>query len=607
MMAEKIVQMPAPSTPSEDQWKSIIEQAEERAGHRAPMVMCRYDYYDLMTGAYAYSRMEITATGEEPYYRTARIYTDGTGEHVDQCRTDVPAVYGDMDAYTKAMAEGKPVYYVAGEENADTLSKLGMPAITRGDTTDWTPKIADIYHGAELVIVADSTVQGRLSSARIKSGLTKIAGSVKIVYPEDGQTVGQYLETHTADEAKRKFGGELGDTLDGIYGADTFVDVTADFYNEIPDKEWMIEGVITRGECAMISSAAKAGKSYLMTQLAITVASGGEWLGKFKCKKVPVLYMCGENEVNDARRRFKQLFTAMNVDPKKACEKIGMYCVDGMVNSIQSIQPALINEIRANEYGLVILDPLYCFYEGSEIDEEVAKQFVASIKTICRETGTSIVCVHHHSKGGASAYSNASSRASGSGMLQRAFSTLLDLTAIPDADQLAPLPEGVRAYSFYGEPRQAASFTINLLFAYPIWKIDGEKLLPEDAIKKSRTNKARKANGNNQKSEDIDSKLIKYIEETFKRVTLMDEAGQYVTVKDIAKTFENHEFKVTPETLAKHIDDGKAPGYCRGMTEKFKVRKTEFQSMADTLQKNIDKGRMEVVHVQGQMELPLTK
>ena len=603
MMAEKIVQMPTPPTVTVEPWRAYIQQMEAQ-GHKNPVAVRRYDYRDLMTGTYVYSRVMITAEGEAPYFRTGSFYSDGAGEHFGPCRTDVPAVYGDMDAYTRAMAEGKAVYYVTGEQNVDALAKLGMPAITKGEATDWTPKIADIYHGATVIIVTDNTVAGRLCSARIRADLMRVAGNVKVVFPGEDGTVSAFLAAHTADEIKHRLGGELPGTLDGIYGADTFVDVTEDFYNEIPPKDWMIEGIITRGECAMISSAAKAGKSYLMTQLAITAASGGEWLGRFKCKKVSVLYLCGENEINDARRRFKQLFTEMGINPAGTCKKIGMYCVDGMVHSVQEIQSALINEINRVGYELIILDPLYCFYEGSELDEEVAKLFVMAIKEICRKTKTSVICVHHHSKGASTKYSNAGERSSGSGVFPRAFSTNLSLTAIPKAERLAELPEGVRAFVFEGAPRQAGQFEINVLFRFPIWEIDKDSLLPDDAMQKARTLEARSRNGNNRKADIIKTQLTARIDEAFSASKKTDEVGDYVTTADIAKAFAAGGVDVSTKAIEGHIDRSSSYSRDEQNGRRNRVRKTEFQGLVELLQDRIDSGKVEVVHTQ--MELPLT-
>ena len=50
----------------------------------------------------------------------------------------------------------------------------------------------------------------------------------------------------------------------------------------------LIEGILRQGHKMLISGSSKAGKSFLLMQLAIALAKGREWLG-FKCKKSSVL------------------------------------------------------------------------------------------------------------------------------------------------------------------------------------------------------------------------------------------------------------------------------------------------------------------------------
>lgn len=341
-------------------------------------------------------------------------------------------------------------------------------------------------------------------------------------------------------------------SLTEIFGASSFVEVNADCHEEIPKKDWVVEGLCTRGECAIVSGSSKSGKSYLMTNLAIAIASGAVWLGRFQCKRSRVLYLNGENQINDARARFHAVFESMGADPDQ-CERITMICADGVMESMQQLKDGLINEIRSKDYGVVLLDPLYCFYKGSELDEEAAKAFVEAIKEVCRETGAVIFCVHHHSKG-AAMYKNASSRASGSGMLQRAFSTLLDISEI-DSTEIR-LPEGQRGYEFTGEPRQAAGFKTNLIFEFPLWRADTQKLLPDNARNKGRTAAARGKNGNIAKAAEIDRALPEVLERAFKEYGKSDSDGDYITSGDVVREFEDLGVEISERAIERHIDDG---------------------------------------------------
>lgn len=363
-------------------------------------------------------------------------------------------------------------------------------------------------------------------------------------------------------------------SLADIFGHDAIINVLSDYHEQIPEKQWMVKDLCTLGESTIISGASKSGKSYLMTNLSICFASGGVWLGRFPCQKTRVLYLNGENQKDDARRRFQIVFDAMGVDPD-SCEQIHLICADGFMIPIQDLKDSLISAVRKNGYGVIILDPLYCFYQGSEIDEQDAKEYVASIKEVCRETGVVIFCVHHHSKG-AAFYKNASSRASGSGMLQRAFSTLLDLSEV-DSD----LPNGVHGFEFSGQPRQAASFKMNLLFDYPLWQADEKHLLPDNALNKKRTAAARLQNGNNRKAEEVRKNLPNVLSRAFINNVKTDDSGDYITIGDVVDEFNTMGIKTSETSISRKIDDG-VPGFKRDPTpgKRRLIRMTDFEPVS---------------------------
>ena len=367
-------------------------------------------------------------------------------------------------------------------------------------------------------------------------------------------------------------------SLEAIFGQSAVVNVLEDAKEDIPEKQWIIEGLCTRGECAILSGASKSGKSYLMTNLAVTAATGGLWLGRFQCKKSRVLYLNGENEINDARARFHAVFNATGVRPEE-CDQITMLCADGSMRPIQDLRECLVGEIIHNHYDLIVLDPLYCFYRGSEIDEQDAKGFVSAIKGICRDTGAVIFCVHHHSKG-AAIYRNASSRASGSGMLQRAFSTLLDVSEV-ECDEL---PEGQHGFEFSGQPRQAASFKMNLIFDYPVWRYDTQGLLTDNAHNKARTQAARNSNKCNQKAAMVKDMLPKVLSDTFADKAKQDQYGEYITVGDVVEAFSEAGTDVSERSIGRKLEDG-IDGFTRDIRPGMRryIRRKEFCPAADSI------------------------
>ena len=84
---------------------------------------------------------------------------------------------------------------------------------------------------------------------------------------------------------------EWEDYVDGVNdGLPPFITLS-DYYDNPPElPPELIEGVLRCGHKMLISGASKAGKSFLLAELCLAIATGGEWIG-LKCRQGKVLYV----------------------------------------------------------------------------------------------------------------------------------------------------------------------------------------------------------------------------------------------------------------------------------------------------------------------------
>lgn len=123
-------------------------------------------------------------------------------------RQAVPAaVYGDVSAVKAAIKEGRPVYYVEGEKDVETLRRRGYAALTCGGADDWDKRCAGIFAGADVVILSDNDQAGADLSNEVAESLEGVAKSIRalIVTPEKEKgDVSDFFEAgHTTDELDR--------------------------------------------------------------------------------------------------------------------------------------------------------------------------------------------------------------------------------------------------------------------------------------------------------------------------------------------------------------------------------------------------------------------
>lgn len=205
-------------------------------------------------------------------------------------------------------------------------------------------------------------------------------------------------------------------------------------WDDLPElAQPLIEGVLRQGHKMLIAGPSKAGKSFALIELSIALAEGVQWLG-FNCAQGRVLYVNLELDRASCLHRFKDVYTAMNLQPKNL-EKIDIWNLRGRSVPLDKLAPKLIRRANKKNYIAVIIDPIYKVITGDENSADQMARFCNQFDLICTELGTSVIYCHHHSKGSQGG-KRSMDRASGSGVFARDPDALLDLTELEVTDAL---------------------------------------------------------------------------------------------------------------------------------------------------------------------------
>jgi hypothetical protein len=240
----------------------------------------------------------------------------------------------------------------------------------------------------------------------------------------------------------------------------------------------IIDGLLRRGEIMNIIAPPKAGKSWLTMALALAVAGGGFFLGKFRCAKGVVGIVDNELHEDTLDSRMAKLCES-NTIPEEITDDI--WCLPIRGKSKDMFEDSLSDEERASKClfdnlftfstkqspKLIIIDALYRFVPKgeSENDNAFVTRLYSRLDEFALHCGCSIVIVHHTSKGsqGGKATTDVGS---GAGAISRACDTHLTLVEHEVEGQL--VLKGV-ARSF------APLDPLVVRFAYPNWRVvEGE-------------------------------------------------------------------------------------------------------------------------------------
>jgi hypothetical protein len=211
------------------------------------------------------------------------------------------------------------------------------------------------------------------------------------------------------------------------------IETLADYIaNPPPLGEPLISDLLRCAHKMMLTGAANSGKSFLLLNLAISIAEGRDWLG-FKCKKGRVLYVNLELDRASAINRLAMVYQAMGIPPDNAAE-IDVWNLRGRSMPMTELAPRLIRRALKRKYAAVIIDPIYKVLCGDENAADQMAKFCNLFDRVCLDLGAATIHCHHHSKG-EQGQKNAADRSSGSGVFKRDPDALLDMIelVIPDA------------------------------------------------------------------------------------------------------------------------------------------------------------------------------
>lgn len=314
----------------------------------------------------------------------------------------------------------------------------------------------------------------------------------------------------------------------------------------------LIEGILREGHKMLIAGPSKAGKSFALIQLCISIAEGKPWFG-FDCTQGKVLYVNLELDRASCLHRFKDVYEALEQQPTNI-GNISIWNLRGKSLPMDQLAPKLIRRAQKRNYKAIIIDPIYKVITGDENSADQMANFCNQFDKVCTELKCAVIYCHHHSKGSQTG-KRSMDRASGSGVFARDPDALLDLLELElenmNEDKLQDAPIDTNqctAWRMEGTLREYPKFKpVDLWFDYPIHKVDTNGFLAMAQFDSPQQkganviNKRKKAAKEKKKEQIVDAFNIADAENGF--------TGQ-VEIKRVAELME-----VSEKTLRRYLKE----------------------------------------------------
>lgn len=254
-----------------------------------------------------------------------------------------------------------------------------------------------------------------------------------------------------------------------------------DYVDDPPElAEELIEGVLRRGHKMLISGSSKAGKSFLLMELACAIASGKKWL-QFQCRQGKVLYVNLEIDRASCANRFIEIAKRYALSADDVRTRVSLWHLRGKTLTLDKLVPRLVRRTQGKNYAAIIIDPIYKVITGDENNASDMAAFCNQFDRIAEETGASVIYCHHHSKGAQGA-KRAMDRASGSGVFARDPDAQLDMIELELSDHVRNFiaDGGATAWRMECSLREFRNFKpFEFWFEWPVHRLDTEGMLRE--------------------------------------------------------------------------------------------------------------------------------
>lgn len=179
----------------------------------------------------------------------------------------------------------------------------------------------------------------------------------------------------------------------------------------VTPRKWHVDQLIPAGTVTLFSGDGGTGKSLAALQLAVGTVLGRAWFGVAIKQPGGALFLTAEDDIDEVHRRLADIATADHV-PLSALDRLAisslagldaLLAVPGSVGRVlvpTGVYEALRGYVEAHRPALVVLDTLADLFGGEEVNRAQVRQFVAMLRAVAIDFGTTVVLLAHPSVAG---------------------------------------------------------------------------------------------------------------------------------------------------------------------------------------------------------------
>jgi hypothetical protein len=357
-------------------WEALCSPREQDRGGRGEWTphgeaIAVYDYTDE-TGQILF---QVCRTADKQFPQRTPDRTKKTGWRWNTNGTR--RVLYRLPKVIEAVSDGEMIWVAEGEKDVHALELAGVTATCNpGGAGKWRPEYAEFLRGVIVSIVADKDKPGQAHARQVAASLDGIALAVQIV-----EAAGEHKDAAAHLAAGL---GIPGFEVTWEQGEPT-PDLAPDLYEFLaiddPAHDWVIPGLLERGDRLIWTGFEGLGKSVITRQLAICAAAGVHPFEDHAIPQQRVLFIDCENPDRKSRRHFRELERKARANgfpvPPGAFRIIQR--PEGIDLTTDEDRAWLLERVTAHKPDLLVIGPFYRLHMADTNDERPARAVVAAL------------------------------------------------------------------------------------------------------------------------------------------------------------------------------------------------------------------------------------
>lgn len=292
----------------------------------------------------------------------------------------------------EGVKNGDVIWICEGEKDVQALEAVKLVATCNPmGAGKWRPEFTEFLRGADVTIVADKDKPGYVHARAVAASLGEVANTVRIVeaavgkdaadHLGAGKSIVDFVETWTSEEES------VPDLAPDLHEFLSIVD---------PPNDWIIEGMLERGDRLILTGFEGLGKSMLVRQIAVAVAAGLHPFSGEPGSAKRVLFIDCENSERQGRRKLRPLERTAALKGKRVPEgNMRIIHRPAGIDLTREDAPWLLERVAAHQPDLLVIGPLYRLH-AADTNEEGAARAVVQVLDAARTKADCALLVEAH-------------------------------------------------------------------------------------------------------------------------------------------------------------------------------------------------------------------